>query len=70
MTTENERSYSVPSVSCGHCVRAVTEEVTRVAGVDSVVVDLESKRVTVKGRSVDRGAVRAALDEAGYDTAS
>jgi copper chaperone len=70
MTNENELNYSVPGVSCGHCVDAVTGEVEQVAGVESVVVDLESKRVTVTGRSVDDGAVRAAIDEAGYDVAS
>jgi copper chaperone len=70
MTNENELNYSVPGVSCGHCVDAVTGEVEQVAGVESVVVDLDSKRVTVTGRSVDDGAVRAAIDEAGYDVAS
>jgi copper chaperone len=70
MTNENELNYSVPGVSCGHCVDAVTGEVEQVAGVKSVVVDLENKRVTVRGRSVDDGAVRAAIDEAGYDVAS
>ena len=70
MASENERVYSVPGVSCEHCVGAVTEEVEQVAGVESVVVDLASKRVTVRGDSVDDGAVRAAIDEAGYDVAS
>ena len=48
----------------------MTGEVEQVAGVESVVVDLENKRVTVTGRSIDDGAVRAAIDEAGYDIAS
>ena len=70
MTSANELIYSVPGVSCEHCVGAVTGEVEQVAGVESVVVDLENKRVTVRGRSIDDGAVRAAIDEAGYDIAS
>ena len=70
MTPNDERIYSVPGVSCEHCVGSVTEEVELVAGVESVVVDLESKRVTVRGQSIDEGAVRAAIDEAGYDVAS
>jgi copper chaperone len=70
MTSANELTYSVPGVSCEHCVGAVTGEVEQVAGVESVVVDLENKRVTVRGRSIDDGAVRAAIDEAGYDIAS
>jgi copper ion binding protein len=66
MTT---RSYSVPDVSCEHCVAAITEEVGRVAGVASVEVALDAKRVTVRGEPVDDAAVRAAIDEAGYDVA-
>jgi copper chaperone len=69
MTSGSELNYSVPGISCGHCVSAVTDEVEHVTGVESVVVDLESKRVTVKGRSIDDGAVRAAIEEAGYDIA-
>jgi copper chaperone len=69
MTSQNERTYSVPGVSCEHCVGSVTEEVQQVEGVESVVVDLESKRVTVRGNSVDDRAVRAAIDEAGYEIA-
>jgi copper chaperone len=70
MTKQSELNYSVPGVSCEHCVGAVTGEVEQVEGVESVVVDLESKRVKVKGRSIDDRAVRAAIDDAGYDIAS
>lgn len=62
-------SYSVPGVSCEHCRSAITSEVAAVAGVGEVVVDLDAKRVTVTGEQVDDGAVRAAIDEAGYDVA-
>ena len=70
MAKRSEITYSVPGVSCEHCVGAVTGEVEQVEGVESVVVDLESKRVKVTGRSIDDGAVRAAIDDAGYDIAS
>ena len=66
---ERELTFSVPGVSCGHCVAAVTEQVEQVAGVEAVVVDLETKLVTVSGHEVDDGAVRAAIDEAGYEIA-
>jgi len=59
-------TYSVPGMSCGHCVNAITTEVSQVAGVDSVDIDLETKIVTVHG-DTDDGAVRAAIDEAGYE---
>ena len=62
-------TYSVPGVSCEHCRTAITTEVTAVAGVASVAVDLERKVVTVQGAGVDDAAVREAIDEAGYDVA-
>jgi copper chaperone len=62
-----ELTYSVPGVSCGHCRVAITHEVTQVAGVTGVDVDLDAKRVQVRGTDVDDDAVRAAIDEAGYD---
>jgi copper chaperone len=66
--TIDQLTYSVPGVSCGHCRAAITGEVEKVAGVASVVVDLATKRVTVAGQ-LDDSAVRAAIDEAGYDVA-
>ena len=62
-------TYTVPGIHCAHCVAAVKEEVTGVSGVESVDVDLESKRVTVSGDAVDDAAVRAAIGEAGYEAA-
>ena len=61
--------YTVPGMHCGHCKTAVTEEVSSVPGVESVVVDLDSKRVEVTGTALDDAAIRAAIDEAGYEAA-
>ena len=58
------RTYLVPSISCGHCKTAIEAEVSKVAGVASVDVDIEAKTVTVEGG--DEALVRAAIDEAGY----
>jgi copper chaperone len=60
-------TYLVAGMTCEHCRVAVTEEVTQVAGVASVDVDLAAKLVRVHGADVDRAAVVAAIDEAGYD---
>jgi copper chaperone CopZ len=60
--------YSVPGISCGHCRAAITGEVTTVAGVSAVDVDLDDKLVTVTGDG--DAAVRDAIDEAGYDIAA
>jgi len=54
-------------MTCSHCRVAVTQEVSQVAGVRSVEVDLEGKLVRVHGTGLDDAAVRAAIDEAGYD---
>ena len=63
-------TYTVVGMTCGHCVSAVTEEVTPVPGVTAVDVDLASGRLTVTSdQPVDDGAVRAAVDEAGYELA-
>jgi len=63
------QSYTVPAMHCGHCERAVKEEVSNVAGVSEVAVDLNTKIVTVTGSSFDDAAVRAAIEEAGYEAA-
>jgi copper chaperone len=62
--------YDIQGMSCEHCVRSVTEEVGDVAGVRAVDVDLASGRMVVHGEGVDAAAVRAAVDEAGYEVAA
>jgi copper chaperone len=62
-------TYTVPGMHCGHCERAVADELSAVAGVESVEVDLETKRVVVAGSGLDDAALRAAIDEAGYEAA-
>jgi copper chaperone CopZ len=64
-----QSTYSVPGISCGHCRTAITGEVTKVAGVSAVDVDLDTKTVTVARRGFNDAAVRDAIDEAGYDIA-
>jgi len=58
--------YSVAGMTCQHCVNAVSEEVGKLHGVESVDVDLAAGTVTVTGEVGD-DAVRAAVDEAGYE---
>ena len=63
------RSYTVPAMRCDHCKRAVSEQLSAVDGVESVDVDLDTKLVTVAGSELDDAALRAAIDEAGYEAA-
>jgi copper chaperone CopZ len=62
-------TYTVPGMSCEHCKAAVHDELAAVAGVSAVEVDLESKLVVVRGDDLDDTALRAAIDEAGYEAA-
>jgi copper chaperone CopZ len=62
-------TYTVPAIHCAHCAMSIREEVSEVAGVDAVDVDLGTKLVTVRGRELDDAALRAAIEEAGYQAA-
>jgi copper chaperone CopZ len=65
MTT---KTYTVTGMTCGHCVAAVRAEVERILDVRDVEVDLDSGRLVVSSAGdVDDDAVRAAVDEAGYE---
>ncbi|MGH9123885.1 MAG: heavy-metal-associated domain-containing protein [Acidimicrobiales bacterium] len=61
-------TYSVPDITCDHCKKAIEAEVGNVVGVDMVSVDVATKTVRVQGAASD-GAIRAAIEEAGYDIA-
>jgi len=60
-------TYSVPGMSCAHCRAAITAEVTAVDGVEAIDVDLDAKLVRISGEGLDGAALRAAIDEAGYE---
>ena len=61
------RTFTVQGMTCGHCVSSVTEEVQEVPGVESVDVVLETGSLTVtSSQALDDDAVRAAVEEAGY----
>ncbi|MFI5624364.1 heavy-metal-associated domain-containing protein [Nocardioides sp. NPDC051685] len=63
-------TYTVSGMTCGHCVSSVTEEVTQIAGVSSVDVDLATGRVTVTSENeLDPAQVQRAVEEAGYQLA-
>ena len=69
MNVVQQLVFTVPGISCGHCEAAIKHEVGAVAGVADIDVDLDSKLVTVRGESLDRDDIVAAIDEAGYDVA-
>ena len=61
------REYVVKGMTCEHCRIAVTKEVSDVAGVDAVDVDLGSGRVGVAGQGFTDDAIAAAVEHAGYE---
>lgn len=69
MSTPGTITLSVPGMTCGHCEAAVKQEVGGLDGVIGVDVDLDAKDVTVSGDALDRDAIVAAIDEAGFDVA-
>jgi copper chaperone CopZ len=66
-TFTGSTTFSVAGMTCAHCERAVTKEISAVAGVDCVSIDLPSGTVTVTASEpVDRADIAAAVEEAGY----
>lgn len=69
-TSTHTSTYTVRGMTCGHCVASVTEEIREIPGVDAVDVTLESGAVTITSEHpLDAAAVRAAVEEAGYQLA-
>ena len=63
-------TYAVTGMTCGHCVQAVSNEVSALPGVKSVSVELDpgatSQVTVVSDEPLSTDAVRGAVDEAGY----
>ncbi|MFK8907470.1 heavy-metal-associated domain-containing protein [Streptomyces sp. YS-3] len=60
--------YKVSGMTCGHCEGAVSGEIGEIAGVGSVKAVAATGEVTVVSAApLDEEAVRAAVDEAGFE---
>ncbi len=60
--------FTVSGMSCGHCEKSVSEELGSLPGVIEVSADAKAGTVTVSSEQpLDDAAVRAAVDEAGYE---
>ncbi len=67
----SSKTYTVPDISCGHCVATIEREVDAVHGVKAVKADLDSKQVTVLYDDEDvLPRVERTLKEIGYPAAS
>lgn len=66
--TELTTVYQVKGMTCGHCEGAVSGEISEIPGVSSVTAVAKTGEVTVVSAApLDRAAVAAAVDEAGYE---
>lgn len=62
--------YKVTGMSCGHCEGSVSGEISQIPGVNSVKAVASTGEVTVVSEApLDEEAVRAAVDEAGFELA-
>ena len=60
---------TIKGMTCGHCVKAVTEALSEVPGVDRVVeVSLERGSAQVEGNA-ETGKLIEAIEEEGYEAA-
>ena len=63
-----QTTINVSGMTCGHCVSAVTMELSLLPSVTEVDVELESGQVTItSGAALDQAQLATAIDEAGYE---
>ena len=61
------KTFKVPNISCGHCVHAIQNEVSELAGVKSVVASEATKMVTVEWEAPQTwDNIKALLAEINY----
>ena len=63
------QSFQVQGMTCGHCVKAVTEAVKTLDPQAAVQVDLASGKVEVQSEK-ERAAIAGAIEEEGYKVAA
>ena len=60
-------TYSIPNISCGHCIHTIQNEVGDLAGVQSVVASLDGKQATITfGPPATEDQIKALLAEINY----
>jgi len=63
-----QTTINVSGMTCGHCVSAVTMELSLLPSVTEVDVDLESGQVTITSdAALEQAQLATAIDEAGYE---
>ena len=63
-------TYSIPSISCGHCVNTIQMEVSEIAGVESVTANAETQMVEIVfDAPANEDAIKSLLAEINYPIA-
>ncbi len=67
----NKETVSITGMTCAACARRVEKAVDGLEGVESASVNLATEKLTVSydGESLDSGAIKAAVEKAGYGVA-
>jgi copper chaperone CopZ len=66
-----QTTINVSGMTCGHCVSAVTMELSLLPSVSEVEVDLETGQVTITSETaMDQTLLATAIDDAGYELVS
>ena len=64
-------TYSVPNISCGHCVHTIQSEVSEMAGIKSVKADMDTKKVEIVfDTPASEDAIKELLKEINYPVAA
>ena len=59
--------YSIPKISCGHCVASITNELKEIEGVKQISGDPQAKTITLELEApATDDQIKAKLDEIGY----
>jgi copper chaperone CopZ len=64
-------TYSIPNISCGHCVHTIQSEIRELAGVLSVVADKDKREATISFEApATEEQIKALLAEIEYPVAN
>ena len=62
-----EKTVLIPDISCGHCIMTIKNELREIDGVENIVGDLSTKKVTIHWQSpASWDGIKRKLDEIGY----
>jgi copper chaperone len=63
-------TYSIPNISCGHCIHTIKSEVSELEGVQSVEADMMTKQATITyGPPATEEKIKSLLAEINYPAA-